>query len=143
MFVCLFVQSVHVNMRSRNSWNVVWKHLVIWEGDPVTTHKGWGKLEMPTCPSKCEKEFFFFFIFCFVSTNFNKIILLWKSFKKHLRMTNIFLLGIALIDRVAISKRRKEVFFKALRKSYKIIAWEKNIFSGPFLGTQYRIYLKC
>ena len=36
-------------------------------------------------------------------------------------MTNIFLLGIALIDRVAISERRKKVFFKALKKSYKII----------------------
>ena len=47
-----------------------------------------------------------FFIFCFVSTNSNKILLLWKILKKHKRMKNIFLLGIALIDRVAISGRR-------------------------------------
>ena len=47
-----------------------------------------------------------FFIFCFVSTNSTKILLLWNFLKKHWRMKNILLLGIVLIDRVTISGRR-------------------------------------
>ena len=57
-YVCLFFHAVHVNKHSRNSWNVAFKHLVIWKGDPVTIHEGWGKLEMPTCTTKYAKIFF-------------------------------------------------------------------------------------
>ena len=61
-----------------------------------------------------------FFIFYFVSTNSTNIQILLKTLKKHGRMTIILLLGIALIDRVAISGRRinserKTVFFLVLR----------------------------
>ena len=58
------------------------------------------------------------FILCFVSTNSTKILLLWNFFRKHWRMKNILLFGIALVDRVAIpggrinSKRKNGLFLK-------------------------------
>ena len=93
-----------------------------WEGNPVTTHECWGiSLRYPLAPQNKRRTFF---IFCFVSTNSTKILLLWKSLKKHCRIKNILFLGIALIDRVAISGRRinsdrKKVFFSW--KSSKIV----------------------
>ena len=87
-----------------------------------------------------------FFIFCFVSTISTKILLLWKMLKKHWRLKNILLLGIALIYGVAIygrrinSDRKKVLFLKNFYDSPREKFSKRRTYSlDPF----YQHYLSC
>ena len=64
------------------------------------------------------------YIFCFVSNISTKILFLWKMLKKHWRLKNILLLGIALIYGVAISGRR----INSVRKK---VLFLKNFYYSP------------
>ena len=59
LFVCSFSSLKHA---FKKFLKCCFKNLVIWEGDPVTTTEGWGKLQLPTCTSKYKKNFF---LLCF------------------------------------------------------------------------------
>ena len=80
-----------------------------------------------------------FFIFCLVSTISTNILLLWKILKKHWRLKNTLLLGIASIYGVAIygrridSKRKKVLFLTNFYDSHCAKFSKRRTYSlGPF-----------